>query len=425
MKNILYTLTLIWAACLLGSCKNEVEDYFDQTASERMEQEVVKYRELLVKPQHGWIMEYYPGGINQAFGGYAITVSFTTDGYAVFRSVLEDDVSKSVSSFYALNKDMGPTLNFDTYNELFHYFSNPDTSNGDGAGKGMLGDYEFIFDSGTENEIIMTGKKHKSTIRMYALQEPATEYLKKAKAEMESYFMIAAVNGLKGTFAGEPAEAEFITSQSYMLAQGKESTKFSFMFTDKGIKLYAPIELNGKKVENLSWDKQKRAFTTPDGQTNLALVYDPKGLREDQLLGNYVLHYENGKQIDVSIKKRNNGNIVMEGLPFNVKLSYNRRKGALELNAQQLRSNPEVWLAIWARKSSGGYLIWDKGYGLVTEWNEKEGDEFTLKWVDNGYEWFTKGERNYADSFILWEVGKGVYNGYGDARFYDLFLTKK
>lgn len=425
MKKSLYTITLfIWAACLLSSCKNEVEDYFDKTTSERMEQEIVKYRELLIKPQHGWVMEYYPGGMDQTFGGYALTVSFTANGYAVFRSVLEDDVNNSVSSFYALNKDMGATLNFDTYNEIFHYFSNPDIGDGGGEGKGLLGDYEFILDSGTESEIIMTGKKHKSTIRMHALQEPATEYLRKAKARMNSYLIIPAVSGLKGTFAGEPAEAEFITSQSYILTQGEESTTFSFMFTDKGTKLYAPIELNGKKIENLSWDEQKRAFTTPDGQTNLALVYDPKGLREDQLLGNYVFHYGNDKQIDVSIKKTNSGGIIMEGLPFTVKLSYNARKGALELNAQQLRSNPDVRLAIWALKD-GGSLTWEAGYGLVTEWNEKEGDEFTLKWVDNGYTWFRDGKRIYADSFILWEVGKGVYNGYGDSRFYDLFLTKK
>src|SRR3712207_2527013 len=99
MKKSLYTITLfIWAACLLSSCKNEVEDYFDKTASERMEQEIVKYRELLIKPQHGWVMEYYPGGMDQTFGGYALTVSFTANGYAVFRSVLDRKSTRLNSS---------------------------------------------------------------------------------------------------------------------------------------------------------------------------------------------------------------------------------------------------------------------------------------------------------------------------------------
>ena len=156
MKNRLYMqLFLLLGICALVSCRTEIDDYFDSSASQRIENEILKYRELLSSPQYGWAMEYFPGGTNQAFGGYALAVSFSRDGYATFLSSLSDDVGKSVTSLYSLKKDMGATLNFDTYNELFHYFSDSDISDGDGQGKGLLGDYEFILHSATESEILM------------------------------------------------------------------------------------------------------------------------------------------------------------------------------------------------------------------------------------------------------------------------------
>lgn len=72
MKNRLYMqLFLLLGICALVSCKTEIDDYFDSSASQRIENEILKYRELLSSPQYGWAMEYFPGGTNQAFGGYA------------------------------------------------------------------------------------------------------------------------------------------------------------------------------------------------------------------------------------------------------------------------------------------------------------------------------------------------------------------
>lgn len=39
MKHILY-LILLLTACLFNSCKTEVDDYFESSASQRMENEI-------------------------------------------------------------------------------------------------------------------------------------------------------------------------------------------------------------------------------------------------------------------------------------------------------------------------------------------------------------------------------------------------
>lgn len=103
MKHILY-LILLLTACLFNSCKTEVDDYFESSASQRMENEIQKYRKLLPSPQYGWSMEYFPGGSRQTRGGYALTVSFSPEGYATFRSSLSEDVATSATSLYSLKK---------------------------------------------------------------------------------------------------------------------------------------------------------------------------------------------------------------------------------------------------------------------------------------------------------------------------------
>ena len=288
MKHTLY-LILLLTACLFDSCKTEVDDYFESSASQRMENEIQKYRKLLPSPPYGWSMEYFPGGSRQTKGGYALTVSFSPDGYATFRSSLSEDVTTSATSLYSLKKDIGGTLNFDTYNKLFHYFSDSDLKEGDGQGKGLLGDYEFSLYSATETEIVMYGKKHQSAIHMHALQEPAEVYLKKAKENRLSYQNIPAVSGIKGIFAEKPVTGEVIASQYFLLTQEDKQTRFSFLFTGKGVRLYAPIELNGQTVNELIWNVQNKTFSTPDGTTRLELVNDSLGLREDELLGHYTL----------------------------------------------------------------------------------------------------------------------------------------
>lgn len=68
MKNRLYIqLFLLLGICALVSCRTEIDDYFDSSASQRIENEILKYRELLSSPQYGWAMEYFPGGTNQGF----------------------------------------------------------------------------------------------------------------------------------------------------------------------------------------------------------------------------------------------------------------------------------------------------------------------------------------------------------------------
>lgn len=432
MKKNLYTIiaAFIGANLLLFSCSNEVEPLFDQSSSERVEEQLQDYRSLLVKPTYGWAMEYYPGGSNQSFGGYALTVSFSSDGYSTFRSSLEDNLDSTAVSRYSVKKDVSITLNFDTYNKIFHYFSSPDISTGSGTGTGIGGDYEFILQSYTDSSVVMKGKKTGNIIRMYALKEEPANYLQKAKDNLASYTGIPAVYALSGTFGGEPVEASIITSKRFKFAQNGQEGYISFMFTDKGVKLYEPLTLNGYTLSELIWDANERKFYSPDSATILSVIADPLGLTEEQLMGEYTLTYtgSSGQQsVDAKIVKNEQGTYVLKGLPFDIKLEYSMNLGAMEIYPQYVNSSPQVVLAMWA-PNQGGYLTWGvSGLALRTLWNGDE-NNFVLQLISNGTPWRAAGvtENVVPTGFILWDTSAGTTSRiFGEGRFRNLSLTKK
>ena len=72
----------------------------------------------------------------------------------------------------------GSTLTFDTYNDIFHVFSDPSNALQIGSdGLGMEGDYEFTVMEATAEKVILQGKKTGNTIIMTPLNGSWTEYL--------------------------------------------------------------------------------------------------------------------------------------------------------------------------------------------------------------------------------------------------------
>lgn len=169
MKKYIYGLSLLTLTFSAQSCLMEEEDLFSESATERLENKKVEAFNALFDSQAGWVMSYFPT-VEGSVIGCPFLVKFNRsgeDGTALF-AVQNDSVG---TGKYMVNDaptpfdivfDNGPVLTFNSYNDIFHAFSDPketDWSFDQGMGIGLGGDYEFIIIDVTPDEVLLKGKK--------------------------------------------------------------------------------------------------------------------------------------------------------------------------------------------------------------------------------------------------------------------------
>ena len=251
-KLFIYLL-LALPALFLQSCQTEEENVFGKPYSERMDEFLQKAQETLVASQYGWALDYYPQR-NQAYGGVAYTIKFTRDNAIVRYENNPDD--GEVKSLYKMKEDDGPVLSFDTYNTFLHIYATP--KNGEYLGK--EGDFEFVIDSIGADRIKIHGKRSLNTMYLNKLSGEASEYIEKV-TELTNLFVFSDV---ALNIGGKPYTLVVTDKNNRQLAiydGDKVVAESAYAFTDKGIRLYEPIMLNGVQLYDLTFDKATAKFT--------------------------------------------------------------------------------------------------------------------------------------------------------------------
>lgn len=402
---------------LIQSCTSEVDDLFDIPAQQRVNEEIKACRTLLASSELGWKLDYYPSAV-QSYGGYAVTVKFT-DTEVTAASEITDDPSETVTSLYSLKADMGPTLNFDSYNSILHYFADPDNSGGGGYGKGYEGDYEFIIQSHSDNEIILKGKKTKNILKMYRLTESSEAYLASVLRMKKMVSSVVGVLGYSGTVNGEDISITIPSDRRMSVQTGNSLVNTAFMYTAAGIQFYQPVIIGGKEVSFLEWSESMKTFIS-DGST-LTPVQDPVYPKYLNFVGKYTMDYyysNTPRTVEIELLPlaytASTKTYVVEGLPFPLRIHYNVTKDCMEILTYTMA---DYYVAVW-EVTGNGSLSWGTGLGLVGQ--PREGTERVYDFVDNGA-WST----NVARALILWSAS-GEYKGFGgDTRFQYIVFTKK
>ena len=183
MKKIFYISALILTLSLVACAPSEVDDLFDESPALRMDNAVKSYTELFQSNGGRWLMQYF---CSAGEPGYNYIMTFHNDGtvdISTKNSVVNSGNFITSKSLWEVVSDYGPVLSFNTYNDAFHVFSNPEIELGTAGtsastyGKGHEGDYEFVIISSDENQVKLRGKKTGITIMMKRLttQEAATD----------------------------------------------------------------------------------------------------------------------------------------------------------------------------------------------------------------------------------------------------------
>ena len=164
---------LLSVSCLFGldSCFKTDDEVFDKSAAQRLNELQTSYREVLSSAENGWVFQYFASEEEQ---GYPFVMKFDKNGGVTIagnNSVSTSNAYKEESSTYDFVQDMSVVLTFDTYNTIFHEFSQPGD---DGVGHG--GDYEFQIKgvSANKDTVYVMGKKTGINMRLVKFPMGAT-----------------------------------------------------------------------------------------------------------------------------------------------------------------------------------------------------------------------------------------------------------
>ena len=280
--NIQYSL-IIGFALVFSSCLREEEDLFPESAALRLNHAIENARQVLISPSNsnGWVMEYFPTNDTE---GYTFLMSFSANTFATIaaRNKYTPVYTTEKSAFDVIG-DNGPVLTFNTYNKVFHLFSDPKDPKGssDLDGIGLGGDYEFIIMNAANDRITLKGKKRGTGILMYPLAQgqdwkgyfdtldrmdasvfnprlPVTLTLKKNDGD-DLYYL---TDGSTHIFTAK--------TQSEMDADDP-GRNIPFIITDYGLRFAQPFDMGGDSVQTfrLNDDKSKLVCVDKDVQAEI------------------------------------------------------------------------------------------------------------------------------------------------------------
>lgn len=267
-KKIQYSL-IIGVVFMLSSCLGEEKNLFPESAALRLNNSIANAKQVLVNQSqgnnNGWIMEYFPTNDTE---GYTFLMSFNNSKSATIAARNQyTPVYTTETSVYDIVGDTGPVLTFDSYNKVFHLFSNPVDPNGGNVGNGLKGDYEFIvLNISPDNVITLKGKKRGTTILMRPLAQGQ---------DWKGYFDV--LDKMDTTLFGAlyPQLLLQISDNKYILSNGYThifnakldggdpldvGSNLPFIITDYGIRLGSPFIQNEDSTQQFALNEGKTAL---------------------------------------------------------------------------------------------------------------------------------------------------------------------
>lgn len=276
-------LPIFAAALALGSCNDDDNRIFDESAADRLENSKQSNFEMLCADGGKWAMEYFA---NTDEPGYLFVLEFRPDKSVTITSDHKwiDSKETSETSMFDVITDNGVVLTFNTYNKVFHVFSDPANITGpnapkdpngedeDETGYGHEGDYEFMIMSheSTDSRIRLRGKKH--ALNAYLLRlDAATDvsaYLAHAKElrsqfdakRFPTYIMTETATGETYDVTGLAAGVVTVVPTGSTNPFAQTETK-ACIITEKGMRPYVPFEFIRKDnslfaVSEFTWSEQ-------------------------------------------------------------------------------------------------------------------------------------------------------------------------
>lgn len=281
MKSYIYPLA-ISLVISAASCSREEENIWEDSAAVRTEKVVKEQFETLCGAPNGWSMYYFAAESEN--GGVNFSLNFNENGSVVIgtKNIYNSPVFAEETSLWEIITDNGPVLTFNSYNNLFHFFSDPDDGIAGGSkGVGLGGDYEFMIMSYCPDSVVLKGKKTGVYCKMFPIETGITseEYFTKLDefqaTLINSYFNYIWLNAENG----ERYSARFIPGSrtvDFVIEGGDplfDTHTIPYVATNTGVRLFEPFEGDNEdlNIQDFVYDSQTKLLVCAnDGKSYLS-----------------------------------------------------------------------------------------------------------------------------------------------------------
>ena len=290
MRKLFNWLLIATFAMIFASCTSEVDDVFDKSSALRIEEAMKTYNDVLKAPANGWRMEYYG---DTKYGGYNMFVKFNNDNTVTVANEVYGPGERA-TSHYKLEQSAGVVLSFDEFNELFHFFSDPDNVLEIGAdGEGMLGDLEYRILKCTADSVILKGKKHGSRIVMTPFSGDWDTYIDDVLSSEEDMAFASYYYIVGGTDTAMVTASYRQLTFNYTDADGAaKKVDVPYIVQPNALHLYEPIEIMGETITDFEY-KGGNDFLFSSNTSNAVMKGYVMPLSEALLSANWYISYFN------------------------------------------------------------------------------------------------------------------------------------
>ena len=272
MKRYIILLVML---SLVASCSYKEGDTFDQKPADRMTNVLETYKNTLEEDTY-WQLSYFPK-VSRRFLGLP-RMDHSIGGYNIFLKFKDGKVSASAefmpnndeyTTYFSYQNTEAITLSFDTYSDVLHHFRRTSGQFPNARG----GDIELEILEPINDGYSILGRSSATKMTLTKFTGNRQEYLNKVRANTETL----KGKGLNTTQIGGKAVTMvlFPSYRQIAFSYDDQNVQQAFIVTDKGLKFYEPVTVNGVTLDELYINEAKTALTTPDNSVTITFQAAP------------------------------------------------------------------------------------------------------------------------------------------------------
>ena len=268
-------IILLITLSLVASCSYKEEDAFEQKPANRTNNTLETYKNTLEGDTY-WQLSYFPKvsrsflklpRMDHSIGGYNIFLKFKDGKVSASAEFMPNN--DEYTTYFSYQNTEAITLSFDTYNDVLHHFRRTSGQFPNARG----GDIELEILEPINDGYSILGRSSATKMTLTKFTGNRQEYLNKVRANTETL----KGKGLNTTQIGGKAVTMvlFPSYRQIAFSYDDQNVQQAFIVTDKGLKFYEPVTVNGVTLDELYINEAKTALTTPDNSVTITFQAAP------------------------------------------------------------------------------------------------------------------------------------------------------